>query len=168
MTTALPRRPFHLVRSTDTRPGDRRQRALSNGELVARLPGVLRGGVDVSGLCNQVLVVGDLALDRTTAEVSRSGIRIELTGNEFELLFYLMLHPSQAVSRERILVDAWTYDFGGRTGVVDLYIHFLRKKIDAGRLPMIHTVAGIGYRLSEAETGSLRLESTGGTPIHRR
>jgi DNA-binding response OmpR family regulator len=153
MTTALPRPSLRIVRATDTpgRPSEVEQRrTLSNDELAVQLPSVLRGEADAGRLCNRALVVGDLSLDPTTGEVSRSGVRIELTGNEFEVLRYLMRHPEQALSREQIMANAWSYHFGGRSGVVDLYIHFLRKKIDAGRPPMIQTVDGSGYLLQPA------------------
>jgi two-component system response regulator TrcR len=70
-----------------------------------------------------------------------------LTSTEFELLRYLMRNPQRALSREEVLQRVWNYDFGGKSSVVDLYISYLRKKIDAGREPMIHTVRGIGYML---------------------
>jgi two-component system response regulator TrcR len=62
-----------------------------------------------------------------------------------------MRHQRRAVSRKEILDRVWNYDFGGRTGIVDLYVSYLRKKVDAGRAPMIHTVRGIGYLLRSAD-----------------
>jgi two-component system response regulator TrcR len=62
-----------------------------------------------------------------------------------------MRHPRRAVSRKEILDRVWNYDFGGRTGIVDLYVSYLRKKVDAGRTPMIHTVRGVGYLLRPAD-----------------
>jgi two-component system response regulator TrcR len=79
--------------------------------------------------------------------VIRGADRIELTATEFELLRYLMRNPRRALSREEILEHVWNYSFGGRTSIVDLYISYLRKKVDAGREPMIHTVRGVGYQL---------------------
>ena len=70
-----------------------------------------------------------------------------MTVTEFELLRYLMRNPRRAISRTEILDRVWNYGFGGRSSVVDLYISYLRRKIDAGREPMIHTVRGVGYML---------------------
>jgi two-component system, OmpR family, response regulator TrcR len=94
-----------------------------------------------------VLRVGDLVLEGASREVTRAGAPIELTATEFELLRYLMRNPRRALSREDILQRVWNYGFGGKTSIVDLYISYLRKKIDAGHTPMIHTVRGVGYQL---------------------
>ena len=72
---------------------------------------------------------------------------IELTATEFELLRFLMRNPRRVLSKAQILDRVWNYDFGGQAHVVELYISYLRKKIDAGREPMIHTVRGVGYVL---------------------
>jgi two-component system, OmpR family, response regulator TrcR len=116
-------------------------------ELVARLRGLLRRVGETTPLDDAALRVGDLELDGASREVSRSGERIELTTTEFELLRYLMRNPRRALTREEILQRVWNYTFGGRTSIVDLYISYLRKKIDAGRDPMIHTIRGVGYQL---------------------
>jgi two-component system response regulator TrcR len=97
------------------------------------------------------VIVGDLELDGASRAVTRAGSSISLTSTEFELLRYLMLHQGRAVSRKEILARVWNYDFGGRSGIVDLYVSYLRKKVDAGRAPMIHTVRGVGYLLRSAE-----------------
>ena len=96
------------------------------------------------------LVVGDLSLDEDTREVRRSGEPINLTQTEFELLRYLMCNPRRVLSKAQILDRVWHYDFGGKANVVELYISYLRKKIDAGRAPMIHTLRGAGYVLKPA------------------
>src|ERR671913_400939 len=80
-------------------------------------------------------------------EVVRSGDEIELTATEFELLRYLMRNQRRVVSKAQILDRVWNYDFGGRSSVVELYISYLRKKIDSGREPLIHTVRGVGYMI---------------------
>ena len=80
-------------------------------------------------------------------EVARGGTPIELTATEFELLRFLMLNPRRVLSKAQILDRVWSYDFGGKESVVELYISYLRKKVDAGREPMIHTVRGAGYML---------------------
>jgi two-component system, OmpR family, response regulator TrcR len=121
-------------------------------ELVARLRGLLRRIGDAAPLdSNEILRVGDLVLDESTREVIRCGERIELTATEFDLLRYLMRNPRRALSREEILQHVWNYTFGGKTSVVDLYISYLRKKIDAGRDQMIYTLRGVGYQLRPAQ-----------------
>jgi two-component system OmpR family response regulator len=97
-----------------------------------------------------VLVVGDLTLDEDSHEVSRAGEEINLTATEFELLRYLMRNPRRVLSKAQILDRVWNYDFGGQANVVELYISYLRKKIDANRSPMIHTLRGAGYVLRPA------------------
>jgi two-component system OmpR family response regulator len=96
------------------------------------------------------LVVGDLVLDEDSHEVRRDDELVELTATEFELLRYLMRNPKRVLSKSQILDRVWSYDFGGQSNVVELYISYLRKKIDAGRSPMIHTVRGAGYVLKPA------------------
>ena len=84
---------------------------------------------------------------RGRREVRRGGELIELTATEFELLRFLMRNPRRVLSKAQILDRVWNYDFGGQAHVVELYISYLRKKIDAGREPLIHTVRGAGYVL---------------------
>ncbi len=91
------------------------------------------------------LVVGDLVLNVETREVHRGGDLIDLTATQFELLRYLMENAKIVLTREQILNNVWNYDFGGQSNIVELYVSYLRKKIDAGRIPMIHTVRGVGY-----------------------
>ena len=116
-------------------------------ELVARLRGLLRRAGETTPADDETLEVGGLVLNGAGREVHRDGDRIELTATEFELLRYLMRNPRRALPREEILERVWNYSFGGRTSIVDLYISYLRKKLDAGREPLIHTVRGIGYQL---------------------
>lgn len=96
------------------------------------------------------LVVGDLVLNQDTREVTRAGQDIQLTATQFELLRYLMENAKRVVSKAQILDNVWNYDFGGQANIVELYISYLRKKIDAGRSPMIHTVRGAGYVIKAA------------------
>ena len=121
-------------------------------EVVVRVRGLLRrtprGPVAVPG--PDCLVVGDLVLDETAREVTRGGELIELSPKEFALLRFLMRHPRQVLSKAQILDEVWSYDFGGQAHVVELYISYLRKKVDSGRSPMIHTVRGTGYVLKVA------------------
>jgi len=116
-------------------------------ELVARLRGLIRRSNVTEAAKDEVLKVGDLVLDSGSREVTRAGEPISLSATEFELLRYLMRKPRRALSRTEILDRVWHYGFGGRASIVDLYVSYLRKKIDAGREPMIHTVRGVGYML---------------------
>ncbi|HET8663475.1 MAG TPA: response regulator transcription factor [Nocardioides sp.] len=119
-------------------------------ELVARLRGLLRRTGARRAEEGSVLVVGDLELDEDSHEVRRAGEEITLTATEFELLRFLMRNPKRVMSKAQILDRVWNYDFGGQANVVELYISYLRKKIDAGREPMIHTMRGAGYVLKPA------------------
>jgi two-component system OmpR family response regulator len=120
-------------------------------EVVARLRGLLRrAGLAAAARDDAVLTVGDLTLDEDSHEVRRAGQLVTLTATEFELLRYLMRNPRRVLSKAQILDRVWNYDFGGQANVVELYISYLRKKIDAGRPPMIHTLRGAGYVLKPA------------------
>src|SRR5262245_36104547 len=119
-------------------------------ELVARLRGLMRRSGAQRAATSSVLVVGDLELDEDSHEVSRAGQEISLTATEFELLRFLMRNPKRVLSKAQILDRVWNYDFGGQANVVELYVSYLRKKIDAGREPMIHTMRGAGYVLKPA------------------
>ncbi|MGC4153674.1 MAG: response regulator transcription factor [Propionicimonas sp.] len=119
-------------------------------ELVARLRGLLRRTGATTAREESRLVVGDLAMDEDSHEVFRGGDEINLTATEFELLRFLMRNPRRVLSKAQILDRVWNYDFGGQANVVELYISYLRKKIDAGRAPMIHTLRGAGYVLKPA------------------
>ena len=119
-------------------------------ELVARLRALMRRAGAQQARSSSQLVVGDLVLDEDSHEVFRDGTEIRLTATEFELLRYLMRNPRRVLSKAQILDRVWDYDFGGQANVVELYISYLRKKIDAGRAPMIHTMRGAGYVLKPA------------------
>jgi two-component system, OmpR family, response regulator len=120
-------------------------------EVAARLRGLLRRAGVANARSESTLVVGDLTLDEDSREVTRDGRSIHLTATEFELLRYLMRNPRRVLSKAQILDRVWSYDFGGQANVVELYISYLRKKIDAGRPPMIHTRRGAGYLIKPAE-----------------
>ena len=120
-------------------------------EVVARLRALLRRTTVVTDASSSLLVVGDLTMDEDSHEVTRGGDEIHLTATEFELLRYLMRNPRRVLSKAQILDRVWDYDFGGQANVVELYISYLRKKIDAGRTPMIHTMRGVGYVLKPAQ-----------------
>ena len=119
-------------------------------EVVARVRALMRRTTIAVSSSDSVLVVGDLTLDEDSHEVRRGGEEIHLTATEFELLRYLMRNPKRVLSKAQILDRVWNYDFGGQANVVELYISYLRKKIDAGREPMIHTMRGAGYVLKPA------------------
>ena len=119
-------------------------------EVVARLRALMRRTAVMAEETSSMLVVGDLTMDEDSHEVTRGGEQIQLTATEFELLRYLMRNPRRVLSKAQILDRVWQYDFGGQANVVELYISYLRKKVDAGRQPMIHTMRGVGYVLKPA------------------
>ncbi|MET9801835.1 response regulator transcription factor [Streptomyces sp. NPDC006368] len=121
-------------------------------EVVARLRGLIRrSGAAEKARNESLLVVGDLVLDEDSHEVTRGGRSIHLTATEFELLRFLMRNPRRVLSKAQILDRVWSYDFGGKANVVELYISYLRRKIDSGHPPMIHTRRGAGYLIKPGE-----------------
>ena len=132
-------------------------------ELVARLRALLRRSVAVRADATNVITVGELSLDEDSHEVNRGGAEIMLTATEFELLRFLMRNPKRVLSKAQILDRVWHYDFGGQANVVELYISYLRKKIDTGREPMIHTMRGAGYVLKPTAAASVAATAT--TPV---
>ncbi|WP_432504405.1 response regulator transcription factor [Kineococcus arenarius] len=119
-------------------------------EVVARLRSLVRRSGLAAAKQEPVLSVGDLVLDEDSHEVFRGGEEVKLTATEFELLRFLMRNPRRVLSKAQILDRVWNYDFGGQANIVELYVSYLRRKIDAGRSPMIHTVRGAGYVLKPA------------------
>jgi two-component system, OmpR family, response regulator len=116
-------------------------------EVLARLRGLLRRAGMTRASSGTELTVADLSMDEDAREVRRGGDLIDLTATEFELLRFMMRNPRRVLSKAQILDRVWNYDFGGQAHVVELYISYLRKKIDTGREPLIHTVRGVGYVL---------------------
>lgn len=120
-------------------------------ELTARLRSLVRRarlGVDEQEPA--LLRVGDLTINEDSYEVSRGDKSIHLTSTEFELLRYFMRNPGKVLNKMQILDRVWSYEYKGRVSVVELYISYLRRKIDGGgRKPMLHTVRGVGYKLTE-------------------
>jgi two-component system copper resistance phosphate regulon response regulator CusR len=115
-------------------------------ELVMRVKALLRRGATQK---TDQLRVADLTLDRLTRKVTRSGKSIELTVKEFVLLEYLMANEGQVCSRNMIIEHVWDQSFDSLTNIVDVYIRYLRNKVDRGfEPPLIHTVRGVGYVLS--------------------
>ncbi|MDN5685197.1 MAG: response regulator transcription factor [Brachybacterium sp.] len=119
-------------------------------EVLARLRGMVRRHVAAASTADSRLQVGDLILDEETYEVERAGTEIHLTAKEFELLRCLMRNERRVLSKAQLLDRVWSYDFGGRSSVVELYISYLRKKIDPLGEPMIRTVRGVGYTIRPA------------------
>lgn len=119
-------------------------------EVVARLRGLVRRSGATAVSLGPKLQLGDLVLDEESYEVSRAGIPIELSPTEFELLRFFMRNPRRVHSKRQILDHVWDYDYGGRSSVVELYISYLRRKVDTHGPPMIHTVRGIGYLIRPA------------------
>jgi two-component system OmpR family response regulator len=119
-------------------------------EVAARLRGLVRRAGLTRANTENAITVGDLVMIEDAREVWRGEDAIELTATEFELLRYLMRNPRRVLSKTQILTQVWDYDFGGNAHVVELYISYLRKKIDFERAAMIHTVRGVGYVLKPA------------------
>ena len=120
-------------------------------ELIARLRALVRRSrLQLDRTPDPVLRVGDLTLNEDSYEVARAGEPIELTSTEFELLRFFMRNERRVLSKVQILDRVWSYDYSGKQTVVELYVSYLRKKIDAGREPMLHTVRGAGYVLKPA------------------
>ncbi len=117
-------------------------------EVITRLRVILRRGQgrehDTEGAA---ISYADLTLNDETHEVTKGGKIVELSPTEFNLLRYLMLNAEVVLSKSKILDNVWHYDFGGDGNVVESYISYLRRKIDTGDVPLIHTVRGVGYVL---------------------
>ena len=117
----------------------------SLAEIVARVQAILRRtNGDLPG---DVLRFDDLVLDETRHEVFRGDQRIDLTATEFNLLRFFLLNPRRVLSKGQILQHVWRYDFGGNTNVVETYVSYLRRKLDASGPPLIRTVRQAGYML---------------------
>ena len=120
-------------------------------ELVARVRVLLRR----SGTGEEAgpMIFADLELDDDTHEVRRDGTPVELTATEFRLLRYLMQNAPRVLSKAQILDHVWNYDFGGDANIVETYVSYIRKKLDALGPPLIQTVRGVGYRLNAPAQG---------------
>ncbi|HDJ28377.1 MAG TPA: response regulator transcription factor [Proteobacteria bacterium] len=116
-------------------------------ELLVRIRAVLRRG---SGALSNVLTFADLTLDLISHKVIRDGREIELTAKEYTLLEYLVRNPNRVLTRTMIAEHVWDYNYDSFTNVIDVYINYLRNKVDRGfATKLIHTVRGVGYVLKE-------------------
>ena len=133
------------VRGLDSGADDYLIKPFAFQELLARIRALLRRGRDTK---STRLQVGDLVLDTVTHRATRAGQVIELTAREYALLEFLMRHPRQVLSRTQIVEHVWDYDFYATSNVVDVYIRYLRRKIDRDfDVRLIQTVRGAGYKI---------------------
>jgi DNA-binding response OmpR family regulator len=134
------------VRGLDAGADDYLVKPFAFAELLARLRSLARRRTDE--VHESRLYAGDLTIDLTRHEVVRGGRSINLTPREFALLEHLVRHQGQVLTRTQLLASVWRYDADVGSNVVDMYIHFLRAKIDRGQpRPLLHTVRGVGYAL---------------------
>lgn len=137
------------VKGLDAGADDYLTKPFALTELLARIRAL--GRRRVVSLAEDVLAVDDLEIDRARRVVRRGESIIELTAKEYALLEYLAEHPRQVLSRGQILDHVWGYSYATETNVVDIYVHYLRRKIDEGHeRKLIATVRGVGYRLGGA------------------
>ena len=135
----------HKVEALRAGGDDYVTKPFSLAEIVARAEAILRRTKGV--LPGDVLRYADLVLDEARHEVRRGDHEITLTATEFSLLRYFMLNPRRVLSKAQILQNVWRYDFGGHSNVVETYVSYLRKKLDATGPPLIKTVRQAGYML---------------------
>lgn len=121
-------------------------------ELLARVEALLRRRSRFGAMSNgdEWLRMDGMAVNTLTREVRRGGVPIELTTREYELLVYLLRHARQVLSRAQIYDAVWSYDFGRESNVLDVYIRYLRNKLDRYGRPLIHTVRGVGYVMKDS------------------
>ncbi len=136
------------LRGLTTGGDDYVTKPFSLDELIARIRNILRRTGQAEADSGH-LAFGDLELDEETREVVRAGELVELTATEYRLLRYLLLNPRRVLTRAQLLDHVWNYDFGGDGRVLETYVSYLRKKLDALGPPLIHTVRGVGYALRE-------------------
>lgn len=135
------------VRGLDAGADDYLVKPFAFRELVARIRALLRRSRDV---ISSQLQVGDLVLDTRTRVAQRGGRKIELTAREYALLEFLMRNKNQVLTRAQIAEHVWDYDFFSESNIVDVYIRYLRVKVDADFEPkLIQTVRGVGYKISD-------------------
>jgi DNA-binding response OmpR family regulator len=136
------------VQGLDVGADDYLTKPFAFDELLARIRALLRRRINPEDTVNTILKVEDLELDLSKHEARRHGKNIELTSKEFALLEYLMHNKGQVLSRDQIINHVWEYDFDATSNVVDIYIHYLRNKIDGHfSRKLIKTVRGLGYSI---------------------
>ncbi|MFF7984977.1 response regulator transcription factor [Streptomyces sp. NPDC007901] len=144
----------HRIDGLEAGADDYVTKPFSVAEVVLRVRGLLRrAGTERTSVEDSVRVLGDLVLTGESREVQRAGTSIRLTAKEFDLLSLLLDHPRQVLSKAQILEHVWSTSFDGGGNLVEVYISSLRRKIDRGRRPMIHTVRGMGYVVRPVEDG---------------
>ena len=135
------------VTGLDSGANDYLVKPFSFEELLARIRVLTR---EKHNLTENILSIGDLELNLSSHIVTRGGTEINLTSKEYQLLEYLLYNKEKVLSREKIENHIWNYDYEGGTNVIDVYIRYLRKKIDDGfPTKLIHTVRGAGYVIRE-------------------
>jgi len=135
------------VQGLDSGADDYVTKPFAFAELLARLRALLRRAEDITKL-----QIGDLVLDLIHRKVTRGGEEVQLTGKEFNLLEFFMRHPDEILSRETLSEKVWHETFDALTNVIDVYINYLRNKVDRNREPkLIHTIRGVGYLLKTPE-----------------
>lgn len=138
------------VRGLDQGANDYVTKPFKVEELLARIRSCIRRH-EGQHVVQKVWKIADLSIDEDKRQVKRDGIVLELTKREFDLLVCLVKHKNQVLNREQILKDVWGFDFMGDTNVVDVYIRYLRVKIDQGMSPeLIHTIRGVGYIIKDS------------------
>lgn len=141
----------HKIEGLDAGASDYVVKPFSFDELLARIRAVMR---TAQGNSSDIYELDNLSLNTRSHIVTREGRQIALTGKEYRLLEYLLVNKNQILSRERILNHVWGYDFDGTANVVDVYVNYLRGKIEIpGQRKLIHTVRGIGYVMRTEENG---------------
>lgn len=135
------------VKGLDSGANDYLIKPFSFEELTARIRAMTRTSL---GNSTNIYEIADLKLDTSTQQVTRAGKEIKLSSKEYSLLQYLMINKGIVISREKIEDHIWNFDYDGGTNVVDVYISYLRKKIDADHdKKLIHTYRGRGYTIKE-------------------
>ena len=140
--------PEDRVTGLDSGADDYLIKPFAFAELLARVRALVRRGYDLK---STRIRVGDLTVETTTRSVERDGIAVELSAREYALLEYLMLNKGKIISRVDISERVWSLNFDTTTNVIDVYISYLRKKIDKNFSPkLLHTIVGMGYVLRES------------------
>ncbi|OPA74647.1 DNA-binding response regulator [Paenibacillus selenitireducens] len=150
-----------VVESFEIGANDYVTKPFNTSELLARVRNMLNifSHIQDRQPSKHPITVGDLHIDPESRKVTRGEDQMELTPKEFDLLCYLASHKNKVCSRENILNDVWGYDFMADTNVIDVFIRYLRQKIDKGRKhKMIQTVRGIGYSLRDPESTEMNEE----------